>query len=138
MLNKFGGRVIASSKSVLKSSKVTFTRLAVHNPLRLAVIPNYNIRFYSDAAGGSFLKKDDVAERVIGLIKKHGRLTVPPESITLESHFQNDLKLDSLDTTEIVMEVEDEFTIEVPDKEAYSFNTVGEVVNYICQHPMAK
>lgn len=84
------------------------------------------------------MKKEEVTERVINVIKQHSRLGVAPEQISQESHFANDLKLDSLDTTEIVMEIEDEFVIEIPDKEAYSFNTVGEVINYICQHPMAK
>eukprot|EP01080_Neovahlkampfia_damariscottae_P003846 gene3846-7006_t len=98
---------------------------------------NQTQRFYG-APAGSFLKKEEVTERVINLIKQHPRLSVAPETINGESHFANDLKLDSLDTTEIVMEIEDEFVIEIPDKEAYSFNTVGEVVTYVSQHPMAK
>jgi acyl carrier protein len=36
------------------------------------------------------------------------------------------------------MEVEDEFVIEIPDNEAYNFNTVGELVTYISHHPSAK
>jgi predicted hydrolase (HD superfamily) len=50
---------------------------------------------------GSFLKKEEVSERVINVIKQHSRLGVAPEQIAASSHFANDLKLDSLDTTEV-------------------------------------
>jgi acyl carrier protein len=42
-----------------------------------------------------------VKERVLKIIKQHSRLSIPIEQVSEESHFQNDLKLDSLDTTEV-------------------------------------
>ena len=51
--------------------------------------------------------------------------------ITMESNFMDDLGADSLDTVELIMEIEDEFGIEVPDDEAEKMFTVADVYNYL-------
>jgi acyl carrier protein len=118
------------------------TLIKTHYTIKPFGAVNSTLRFYADqteaAAKGSFLPLEEVQERVLTVIKTHGRLNVPQEYVTPKAHFMNDLKLDSLDTTEIVMEVEEEFMIEIPDSEAYNFNTVEELIKYVAQHPMAK
>jgi acyl carrier protein len=51
------------------------------------------------------------------------------------SHFTNDLGLDSLDTVEVVMAIEEEFSIEIPDKDADEIRTVGDAIEYIFDLP---
>ena len=58
-------------------------------------------------------------------------LQVPEDSVTLESHFIDDLGADSLDLVELIMGIEEEFNIEIPDGEAEKVVTVGDVVEYI-------
>lgn len=52
--------------------------------------------------------------------------------------FAKDLGLDSLDIVEVVMAIEDEFAIEIPDQEADKITTIAQAVDYISSHPMAK
>ena len=59
------------------------------------------------------------------------RLGVDAEKVTPESSFKDDLGADSLDIAELVMELEDEFDMEIPDEEAEKINTVGDAVKYI-------
>ncbi|TDM07127.1 acyl carrier protein [Macrococcus lamae] len=59
------------------------------------------------------------------------RLGVDAEKVTPEASFKDDLGADSLDIAELVMELEDEFGMEIPDEEAEKINTVGDAVSYI-------
>lgn len=52
--------------------------------------------------------------------------------------FQKDLGLDSLDTVELVMAIEEEFAIEIPDSEADKILSCSDAISYISAHPMAK
>ncbi|GAO17987.1 hypothetical protein UVI_02060110 [Ustilaginoidea virens] len=53
------------------------------------------------------------------------------------AHFANDLGLDSLDTVEVVMAIEEEFSIEIPDKDADAIHSVDKAVEYILSQPDA-
>ena len=53
------------------------------------------------------------------------------DSITLETDIQDDLGADSLDVVEMLMSIEDEFDIEIPDEQIENLKTVGQVVDYI-------
>ncbi|MCK4716501.1 MAG: acyl carrier protein [Candidatus Marinimicrobia bacterium] len=59
------------------------------------------------------------------------KLGVEKSKITKEASFIDDLGADSLDTVELIMKMEEEFDIEIPDEEAEKLKTVGDVVNYL-------
>ncbi|AYA75386.1 MULTISPECIES: acyl carrier protein [Robertmurraya] len=71
----------------------------------------------------------DVLERVTKIIVD--RLGVEENQVTLEASFKDDLGADSLDVVELVMELEDEFDMEISDDDAEKISTVGDAVNYI-------
>ncbi|BAC13481.1 acyl carrier protein [Oceanobacillus iheyensis] len=59
------------------------------------------------------------------------RLDVEESKVTMEASFKDDLDADSLDVVELVMELEDEFDMEIADEDAEKINTVGDAVDYI-------
>jgi acyl carrier protein len=72
-----------------------------------------------------------VSEKVKSIIAE--QLGVKKEEVTDEAKFIDDLGADSLDTVELVMALEEEFGIEIPDEDAEKMATVGEAVKYIEQ-----
>ncbi len=70
-----------------------------------------------------------VQERVIDIVAE--QLGVDKEKISSETSFVNDLGADSLDTVELVMELEEEFDINIPDDAAEKIQTVGQAIEYI-------
>lgn len=62
------------------------------------------------------------------------QLSVDAEEITLEASFVDDLGADSLDVVELIMGLETEFDIEIPDEDAEKISTVGDAVEYIKSH----
>ncbi len=73
----------------------------------------------------------DVAAKVKEIIVEN--LGVTPEQVTPEASFIEDLGADSLDTVELVMALEEEFDIQIPDEEAEKITTVQQAVDYIIQ-----
>lgn len=71
----------------------------------------------------------DVFDRVKEIIVE--QLDVDEEQVTMEASFRDDLEADSLDVVELVMELEDEFDLEIADEDAENINTVGDAVNHI-------
>lgn len=59
------------------------------------------------------------------------QLGVETSEITDETHLMKDLEADSLDAVEIIMAIEEEFDIEVPDEDAEKFQRVGDIVKYV-------
>ncbi|MCE9547762.1 MAG: acyl carrier protein [Planctomycetia bacterium] len=70
-----------------------------------------------------------VQERVIDIVSE--QLGADKDKITMDTHFVNDLGADSLDTVELVMELEEEFDITIPDDAAEKIQTIGEAVRHI-------
>jgi acyl carrier protein len=70
-----------------------------------------------------------IEEKVKDIIVE--QLGVNPEQVTREASFIEDLGADSLDTVELVMAFEEEFSIEVPDEDAEKLQKVGDVVDYV-------
>ncbi len=63
-------------------------------------------------------------------------LGVPPEKVTPEARFREDLEADSLDLVELIMALEERFGGEISDEDAQKITTVGEAVAYIEKHMM--
>ncbi|MHB0995823.1 MAG: acyl carrier protein [Elusimicrobiales bacterium] len=72
---------------------------------------------------------ENLEERVKKIIVE--QLAVDAAEVTPQAQFVQDLGADSLDTVELVMALEEEFDVEIPDEDAEKIKTVGEAVNYI-------
>ena len=70
-----------------------------------------------------------VEEKIKGIIAE--QLGVKPEEVTPQASFIDDLGADSLDTVELIMALEEEFNVEIPDEDAEKMGTVGDAIKYI-------
>jgi acyl carrier protein len=75
------------------------------------------------------MAEKSIEDRVKDIIVE--QLGVNPEQVTPSASFIEDLGADSLDTVELVMAFEEEFSVEVPDEDAEKLQTVGDVIKYI-------
>lgn len=73
-----------------------------------------------------------VFEKIRELIVE--QLGVEEDAINLGTHLMKDLEADSLDAVEIIMAIEDEFDIEIPDDDAEKFQLIGDIVKYVEEH----
>jgi len=74
----------------------------------------------------------DIADRVKKIVVEH--LGVEADTVTPTASFIDDLGADSLDTVELVMAFEEEFSIEIPDDAAEKIGTVGDAIKFIEEH----
>ena len=75
------------------------------------------------------MSSDEILEKVKGIIVE--QLGVADTAVTMEASFIDELGADSLDIVELIMAIEEEFDIEIPDSDAEKVVTVGDVVDYI-------
>ncbi len=73
-----------------------------------------------------------IEQRVIDIVAE--QLGVEKDKITRETHFVNDLGADSLDTVELVMELEEEFNVTIPEDASEKIQRVGEAIDFIEKH----
>ena len=78
------------------------------------------------------MSEQEIFEKLKKIIVE--QLGASQESITMEATFVDDLSADSLDIVELIMSIEEEFEMEIPDSEAEKIVTVGDVVKYIQEH----
>ena len=78
------------------------------------------------------MSEQEVAEKVKQIIVD--KLSVEETEVTNEASFTNDLGADSLDTVELIMEIEKVFDTTIPDDQAEKITTVGDAVKYILEH----
>lgn len=71
----------------------------------------------------------DIESKVRQIIVE--KLGVDEKEVTTDASFTNDLGADSLDTVELIMELEKEFNVSIPDEQAENIQTVGQAVNYL-------
>ena len=77
-----------------------------------------------------------IEEKVKAIIAE--QLGVKPEEVTPQASFIDDLGADSLDTVELVMALEEEFGIEIPDEDAEKMTTVGDALKYVQEKSASK
>lgn len=124
----------AVSRTALSQSTSRFAIKSVSNNLFINnKTYNNQVRFYSHAPE---LTKEIITERVIELLESYSK-TAEGVTITNETSFSKDLGYDSFDIVEVVMELEYEFSILIPDKEADEIKTVGQAVDFIAEQPDA-
>ncbi|CAB4401298.1 acyl carrier protein [Rhizophagus irregularis DAOM 181602=DAOM 197198] len=85
-------------------------------------------RYYSAESG---LSRQNIESRIIDIVKAFDK--VDETKVNSEARFADDLGLDSLDTVEVVMNIEEDFSIEIPDKEADEIRSIKDAVDYIAK-----
>ncbi|KAG0141640.1 hypothetical protein CROQUDRAFT_663602 [Cronartium quercuum f. sp. fusiforme G11] len=95
------------------------------------LLPQQQIRFGSSGSLG----KEDIQRRILEVLSTFEKCD--PAKINPTASFTSDLGLDSLDAVEVVMAIEEEFSIEIPDEEADKITTVSEAISYIERTPEA-
>jgi acyl carrier protein len=78
------------------------------------------------------MNRDEVLERIRAHLA--AELEIDPERIQENTRFKEDLEADSLDLVELVMELEDNYGIRIPDEEAVKILTVGQAADYVAAH----
>ncbi|KXZ46878.1 hypothetical protein GPECTOR_39g372 [Gonium pectorale] len=124
-----------SAASMLKTTVLKHLRVSVTSSLQSTALPTFT-NIISRGFGGGFLDKDAVTERVLHVTKHFEKIDA--SKVSPAASFEKDLGLDSLDVVELVMALEEEFGVEIPDAEADKISSVGDAINYICSNPMAK
>lgn len=74
----------------------------------------------------------EIEEKVYQIVSD--QMSVERSELSASTSFVNDLNADSLDTVELVMELEDEFDLTIPDEEAEKLKTIGEAIAYLKKH----
>ncbi len=74
-------------------------------------------------------EKSEVAAKIVEIIAD--RMEKPAEDIQVEMSFVNDLGADSLETVEIIMRIEDEFGLEIPEADSENIETIADAVKYV-------
>ena len=78
------------------------------------------------------MEREELLKKVRHIVSD--KLSISEEQVTEEASFIDDLGADSLDTVELVMALEDEFGLDIPDDEAEKLTTVGKALDYIQGH----
>ena len=81
------------------------------------------------------MERDEILEKIKEITVD--RLGVEENDVTPEASFREDLEADSLDLVELIMELEEQFGMEIPDEEAEKITTVDQAVEYVVEHQAA-
>jgi len=78
------------------------------------------------------MQREELRKKVRAIVSD--KLSISEEQVTEDASFIDDLGADSLDTVELVMALEDEFGLDIPDDQAEKLTTVGKAIDYIEGH----
>ncbi|KAF7278775.1 hypothetical protein GWI33_008007 [Rhynchophorus ferrugineus] len=107
--------------------KYNNTQIGVHNNgIQLSAAQT---RHYSPEIIKPKPTEAEIKERVLKVVASYDKVTA--DKLSLESHFINDLGLDSLDHVEVIMAIEDEFGFEIPDTDAEKLLRPADIVRYV-------
>ncbi|XP_062173417.1 acyl carrier protein 1, mitochondrial [Alnus glutinosa] len=126
---------MALRAAILRHVRVPIQTLTLTGPKRQVRGPNGGSLRFLSSHGDDHMTKDDVIDRVLSVVKSFPK--VDPSKVSPDVHFQKDLGLDSLDNVEIVMALEEEFKLQIPDLEADKIDSCLLAIEYIYNHPMA-
>ncbi|HEK85534.1 MAG: acyl carrier protein [Candidatus Saccharicenans sp.] len=82
------------------------------------------------------MEREELLKKVKAIVAD--KLNISEDQVTENASFTQDLGADSLDTVELIMALEDEFGLNIPDDEAEKLNTVGKAIDYIQDHLKSK
>ncbi|KAI5966368.1 ACP1 [Candida pseudojiufengensis] len=134
----FRNTILRSLRSNTRSIVNTTSKFSTFRTTTLTttIKPISSLNFIRSYAGFPSLTRDDAKERIIELLEGFDKVdTEKTGEIKESSNFTQDLGLDSLDVVEVVMELEHEFNIQIPDNDADSIKTVGQAIDYIISQP---
>ncbi len=78
------------------------------------------------------MEREELLKKIKAIVSD--KLSISEDQVTEEASFIDDLGADSLDTVELVMALEDEFNMNIPDEEAEKLTAVGKAMDYILAH----
>ena len=144
MFRRCAARTVSLRSAASRGVATMAIRRAAPLAVAALVRPSFvSARAYADAPTGDqprsgqyLLNKEDVLTRVLEVVKNFEK--VEAHKVTAQSHFVNDLGLDSLDVVEVVMALEQEFILDIPDHDAEKIQSIPDAVEYIAQNPMSK
>ena len=119
----------ANSSYKIKTFRSYFTKSCNKNFFKPLSSLSLNVRSFSSDSDS--LTKEQVEERVFNVLKAFDKIPATSPNFGANSSFTSDLGLDSLDVVEVIMAVEEEFGMEIPDEAADEFKTPQEVIDYI-------
>ncbi|KAL9938074.1 hypothetical protein V8E36_002697 [Tilletia maclaganii] len=123
------GRGLPVAASSSSTSLFAAGRVATQLPAASSLVA---VRTYASGGGPSV---EDIEKRIKDVLASFEK--VKPNAITPSASFTSDLGLDSLDAVEVVMAIEEEFNIEIPDEEADNITTVQQAIDYVSHAPEA-
>ncbi|ERN13071.1 hypothetical protein AMTRI_Chr11g93940 [Amborella trichopoda] len=101
------------------------------------ILGAFGMRSFSQVAysPATFIDNEEVTRRVMELLKS--KPFIDPSKVSPTASFE-DLELDILDSAELMMAVEEEFAVDIPNEDSDKMATTAQVIDYIAAHPQAK
>ena len=78
------------------------------------------------------MERDELLKKIKVIVSD--KISISEDQVTEDASFTEDLGADSLDTVELVMALEDEFDMDIPDEDAEKLDTVGKAMDYVLSH----